>query len=81
MGIRSERLGASEPGLLLVLPARAGERRPTTPPSRRFRDGNLLRNLFETTVERYIADGLIGGGGFAEHVLMGIGTAALSLNS
>ena len=31
----------------------------------RFRDSDLLRRLFETTVERRIAEGLIGGDGFA----------------
>jgi transposase len=31
----------------------------------RFRDRNLLRKLFETTVERCMAEGLVGGEGFA----------------
>jgi len=31
----------------------------------RFRDSDLLRELFETTVERCIAEGLVGGEGFA----------------
>jgi len=31
----------------------------------RFRDSDLLRRLFETTVERCIAEGLVGGEGFA----------------
>jgi transposase len=31
----------------------------------RFRDSNLLRELFETTVRRCIAEGLVGGEGFA----------------
>jgi transposase len=31
----------------------------------RFRDSDLLRRLFETTVERSIAEGLVGGEGFA----------------
>ena len=31
----------------------------------RFRDGDLLRQLFETTVKRCIAEGLVGGDGFA----------------
>src|ERR671914_1726449 len=31
----------------------------------RFRDSNLLRELFETTVARCIAEGLVGGEGFA----------------
>ena len=31
----------------------------------RFRDSDLLRRLFETTVERCMAEGLVGGEGFA----------------
>src|SRR4051812_27729363 len=31
----------------------------------RFRDSDLLRRLFETTVERCVAEGLVGGEGFA----------------
>jgi IS5 family transposase len=31
----------------------------------RFRDRNLLRKLFETTIERCMAEGLVGGEGFA----------------
>ena len=31
----------------------------------RFRDSDLLRELFETTVARCIAEGLVGGEGFA----------------
>lgn len=31
----------------------------------RFRDSDLLRELFETTVRRCIAEGLVGGEGFA----------------
>jgi IS5 family transposase len=31
----------------------------------RFRDSDLLRNVFETTVQRGIAEGLVGGEGFA----------------
>jgi transposase len=31
----------------------------------RFRDSNLLRRLFETTVERCMSEGLVGGEGFA----------------
>src|SRR5215212_2329367 len=31
----------------------------------RFRDSDLLRQLFETTVERCMAEGLVGGDGFA----------------
>src|SRR5437764_1793070 len=31
----------------------------------RFRDSDLLRKVFETTVERCIAEGLVGGEGFA----------------
>ena len=31
----------------------------------RFRDSDLLRHLFETTVERCLAEGLVGGEGFA----------------
>src|ERR671913_745533 len=31
----------------------------------RFRESDLLRNLFESTVARCIAEGLVGGGGFA----------------
>ena len=31
----------------------------------RFRDSDLLRELFETTVERCMAEGLVGGEGFA----------------
>ncbi len=31
----------------------------------RFRDSDLLRQLFETTVVRCIAEGLVGGEGFA----------------
>src|SRR5579859_4787433 len=31
----------------------------------RFRDSDLLRELFETTVRRCIAEGLVGGDGFA----------------
>jgi uncharacterized protein YoaH (UPF0181 family) len=31
----------------------------------RFRDSDLLRHLFETTVARYMAEGLVGGEGFA----------------
>jgi hypothetical protein len=31
----------------------------------RFRDSDLLRQLFETTVKRCIAEGLVGGDGFA----------------
>jgi len=31
----------------------------------RFRDSDLLRRLFEATVERCIAEGLVGGDGFA----------------
>jgi transposase len=31
----------------------------------RFRDSDLLRHLFETTVERCVAEGLVGGDGFA----------------
>ena len=31
----------------------------------RFRDSHLLRELFETTVSRYIGEGLVGGEGFA----------------
>src|SRR5579864_7070057 len=31
----------------------------------RFRDSDLLRRLFETTVERCLAEGLVGGEGFA----------------
>jgi transposase len=31
----------------------------------RFRDSDLLRKLFETTVERCVAEGLVGGEGFA----------------
>lgn len=31
----------------------------------RFRDNDLLREVFETTVRRCMAEGLVGGGGFA----------------
>jgi transposase len=31
----------------------------------RFRDSDLLRRLSEATVERWVAKGLVGGGGFA----------------
>ena len=31
----------------------------------RFRDSDLLRELFEATVARYMAEGLVGGEGFA----------------
>jgi transposase len=31
----------------------------------RFRDSDLLRKVFETTVQRCIAEGLVGGEGFA----------------
>ncbi len=31
----------------------------------RFRDSDLLRRLFETTIERCMAEGLVGGEGFA----------------
>jgi len=31
----------------------------------RFRDSDLLRHLFETTVARCVAEGLVGGEGFA----------------
>ena len=36
----------------------------------RFRDSDLLRKVFETTVERCIAEGLVGGGGFAADASM-----------
>jgi transposase len=31
----------------------------------RFRDSDLLRKVFETTVQRCMAEGLVGGEGFA----------------
>jgi len=42
---------------------------PTTPPPRRtgtaLRNGDLLRHVFETVVRRCMAEGLVGGDGFA----------------
>ncbi|MFC7556910.1 transposase [Pseudoroseomonas wenyumeiae] len=41
----------------------------TTPPPKnrhgRFRDSDLMRQLFEATARRYMAEGLVGGDGFA----------------
>jgi hypothetical protein len=54
----------------MVLPARPGGEVPdhsTFSKNRhgRFRDSDLLRKLFETTVGRCMAEGLVGGDGFA----------------
>ena len=73
-GIRSERRlcdDASEPRLSLVLPASAWI--PPVPDHStfskarhgRFRDADLLRQMFETVVRRCMAEGLVGGEGFA----------------
>jgi transposase len=70
MGIRSERLLCDEVHLNLAYRwfCRLGlEGDSTFSKNRhgRFRDSDLLRRLFETTVERCMAEGLVGGEGFA----------------
>jgi len=64
------RRGASEPGLSLVMPVRAAGRcsLPSTFSENchgRFRDSDLLRRLFKTTVERCMAEWLVGDEGLA----------------
>jgi hypothetical protein len=62
--------GAPQPGVSLVLSARLDGEVPdhsTFSKNRhgRFRDSDLLRRLFETVLQRCIAEGLVGGEGFA----------------
>ena len=64
------RRGASEPGLSLVMPVRAAGRcsLPSTFSENchgRFRDSDLLRRLLKTTVERCMAEWLVGDEGLA----------------
>ena len=71
LGTAAVRGGASQPRLSLVLPARPRGRdvpdHSTFSKTRhgRFRDSDLLRELFEATVRRCMAEGLVGGEGFA----------------
>ena len=70
LGAAAVRGGAPESRLSLVLPARARGAVPdhsTFSKNRhgRFRDSDLLRQVFETTVGRCMAEGLVGGEGFA----------------
>src|SRR5438067_952818 len=69
LGAPAVRGSASEPCLSLVLPARSAgvPDHSTFSKNRhgRFRDCDLLRKLFETTVQRCISEGLVGGDGFA----------------
>src|SRR6195952_3088663 len=74
LGIRSERRLCDEVHLNLAcrwfcrlrLDGRgAGHPTLSKNPHRRFRDSDLLREVFETTVHRCIDAGLVGGGGFA----------------
>ena len=70
LGAAIVRGGAPEPRLPVVLPARVRRRVPdhsTFSKNRhgRFRESNLLRRLFESVLQRCIAEGLVGGEGFA----------------
>ena len=71
MGIRSERRLCEEVHLNLayrwfcLLGLEGGVPDHSTFSKNRFRDSDLLRRLFEATVERCMADGLVGGEGFA----------------
>ncbi len=64
------RRGPSQSGVSLVLQAGPGRRSPgsldlSKNRHGRFRESDLLRKLFEEAVARCIAEGLVGGEGFA----------------
>ena len=70
LGTAAVRRGSSEPGLSLVLPFGSGRPVPdhsTFSKNRhgRFAESDLFRRLFEEVVGRCIAEGLVGGEGFA----------------